>query len=109
MKKTVPFEFFGENQTIYFDVLRIAELEDRMKESIYEIMNKSGGMKLAVAGLTIGLRHHYPKITPAFVIEKMEEHFEHGGTLEELVLPVAKAISESGIFGKKDEAKEKNA
>ena len=99
MKKTVPFEFFGENQTIYFDVLRIAELEDMIKMPVYDVVRQSASIKLAIAGLVIGLKHHYPGITPAFVIGKMEEHFEHGGTLSELVMPIGKAIVDAGVFG----------
>lgn len=99
MKKTVPFEFFGENQTLFFDIPRILELEEMMKMPIYDVINRAPSVKLAVAGITIGLKHHYPGITPAFVIGKMEEHFEHGGTLSELVMPIGKAIVDAGVFG----------
>ena len=99
MKKTVPFEFFGENQTIFFDITRIYELEDMIKMPVYDAIHQAPSIKLAIAGIVIGLKHHYPGITPAFVIEKMEEHFERGGSLAELVLPIGKAIVDAGIFG----------
>jgi hypothetical protein len=98
MKKTVPFKLFGEDQEIYFDIIRLGELETLLKDSILSIVRKQdAGINFCIAGLTIGLRHH---ITPAEIIDKMEQYFDNGGNLDELAVPIIKAVLATGIFGK---------
>ena len=38
MKKTVPFEIFGANQYLMFDIMRIAELERVCGKSIQTLL-----------------------------------------------------------------------
>ena len=106
MKHTIPFEFFAKGQTIYFDILRLAELEKMLGDSILQIMRRAdAGVTFVLAGLTVGLQHEYPQNTRAAVLEKLEQYFETGGTLDEVATPIVRAIVASGIFGKVDEAR----
>ena len=111
MKKTIPFELFEENQTIYFDILRLAELEKALGDSIINVVRKQdAGINFCLAGLTVGLKHHYHKATPAVMAEKIENYLDEGGTLDELATPIVMAIVASGIFGRQDgEEERKNA
>jgi hypothetical protein len=109
MRKTIPFELFEPNQTIYFDILRLAELETALGTAINNIVRKQdAGINFCIAGLTVGLKHHYHKANPTFYIEKIEQYLESGGTLDDIATPIVRAIVASGIFGKQDEATEKN-
>jgi hypothetical protein len=108
MKKTVPFDFFEPGQTIYFDILRLAELEKVLGDSIINVVRRQdAGINFCIAGLMVGLKHHYSRSTPAFIAEKIEEYLDKGGNLDELALPIVRSILDTGIFGKV-EAERKN-
>ncbi len=103
MKKTVPFDCFGAGQTIYFDITRLGELEKVLGDSIINVVRRQdAGVNFCIAGLLIGLKHHYNRPTPALMAEKIEEFLDNGGTLDDLALPIVQAILASGIFGKAD-------
>lgn len=103
MKKTVPFDYFEQGQTIYFDMLRLAELEKILGDSIINVVRKNdAGANFCIAGLTVGLRHHYPKATPADMADKIDQCLDEGATLDDIALPIVRAVLESGIFGKSD-------
>lgn len=111
MIKSVPFELFAPNQYIYFDIARLAMLEKALGVPIPKIIaNSEAGITFCLQGLTVGLRHHYPKGSPQFFAEKLSTYFESGGSIEKVALPIVEAIVVSGIFGKvDDEEEEKNA
>lgn len=101
MKRTIPFEIFEENQTIYFDIIRLAELEKAVGMSIAEIVKKQeSGINFCLCGLLVGLKHHYHKATLAFYAEKIDEYLDKGGQLDDIAIPIIRAIVASGIFGK---------
>ncbi|HBR28589.1 MAG TPA: hypothetical protein DD789_04005 [Firmicutes bacterium] len=102
MKKTIPFEIFGANQSIYFDILRLAELEKALGCSINDIIQRQdAGVHFCLAALPIGMKQHYHKPTAAFFAEKIEEHLAtEGASLDDIAVPIVKAILASGIFGK---------
>ena len=109
MKKTVPFELFEPNQTIYFDILRLAELEKSLGDSIINVIRKAdAGVNFCIAGLTVGLKHHYPKATETVIVEKMEQYLDDGGNLDDIATPIVRAILASGIFGKREDEERKN-
>ena len=114
MKKTVPFNFFEEGQTIYFDIKRLAELEQVMGIPITSIAAlHSTSAKFCLAGLRVGLQHHFSSGTSDLFADKIDECFEKGTTLDQLVVPIIQAIYESGVFGKakndnKESVEEKN-
>ena len=106
MKKTIQFELFAPNQTIYFDILRLAELEKALGMPINAIVTKQEtGIGFCLTALRIGMKHHYRKGTDDFYAEKIEKHFEDDGTLEEILVPIIRAIMASGVFGKEAIAK----
>lgn len=104
MYKSVPFEFFEANQTIYFSISRLRELEKLMNTSVIklvkdiEIMDFS--FDLILSGLFVGLKHHYPRATAAFYEQKLYECFDKGFSPGDIAAPIVKAIFLSGIFGK---------
>jgi hypothetical protein len=103
MKKTVPFDLFGAGQTIYFDILRLAELEKVLGDSIINVVRRQdAGINFCIAGLLVGLKHHYNHPTAALIAGKIEEYLDQGGNLDELALPIVQAILATGIFGKAD-------
>lgn len=111
MKKTIPFELFEPNQTIYFDILRLAELENMLGKSIVSTFRSGeAGISFCIAGLIIGLKHHYHKATPAFYAEKIEAYLsEPDRRIDDIALPIISAITATGIFGRQDdEESEKN-
>jgi len=101
MKKTIPFEIIEKNQTIYFDILRLAELERILGRSITEIVRSGdAGINFCLAGMQAGLKHHYFQATPESYAEKLGEYFEKGGVLDDVAIPIIRAIMDTGIFGK---------
>lgn len=107
MKKTIPFDLFGKKQTIYFDILRLAQLEDALGDSIVNVVRRgNAGINFCLSGLIIGLRHENMKADRDFYTEKIDEYFERGGTLDELAVPIIRAILASGIFGQPQEESE---
>ena len=101
MKKTIPFDLFEQGQTIYFDILRLAEFEKAMGAPIQQIIQSgNAGINFCLAGLQVGLKHHNRHATPSFYAEKIGEHLDAGGTIDEIAMLIIRAIVASGLFGK---------
>lgn len=101
MKKTVPFETFGANQYLMFDILRLAELERVIGKSIDQLLNTQDvGIDFALKALPIAMKQHYNRETPEFFAAKIEEHLESGGTFNDISVPLVRALLVSGILGK---------
>jgi hypothetical protein len=101
MKKTIPFELFAPNQTIYFDILRLAEFEKVVGMPITDIVRKGdAGVSFCLAGLQVGMKHHYHKATADIYAEKIEKYLDDGGSIDDIAMPIIKAIMASGVFGK---------
>lgn len=107
MARTVLFEFFGEGQYLEFKIGGLRELEKVLGDMpISEIIVKLTSVSVLSAGLMVGLRHHYRNRPIGFFDDLIEKHLDNGGSLEDLWVPLGKAILVSGAFGKKiaDEA-----
>lgn len=101
MKRSVPFEFFGESQYLEFTIGSLREFERAMGNmSIAEIMQNTNSLTVLTTGLMVGLKHHYRNKPINFFDRKLEEFLDNGGNLNELFLPLSRAIMVSGIFGK---------
>ena len=101
MKRSVAFEYFGAGQYLEFTIGGLRELEKALGGmAIGEIIQNIGSLSVLSAGLMIGLRHHYRNRPLSFFDDKIEEHLDNGGKLEELFLPLAKALMVTGVFGK---------
>jgi hypothetical protein len=98
--KTVNYEHFGYGQDIYFNIGRLAMVENVGKCPIGEIISQNylNLNHLAVL-LSVGLSHHQ-KRTPAWYLDKIQELLDSGMQMEEISEPVYKALAASGIMGK---------
>lgn len=99
--KKVPIELFGPMQEIYFNIGRYAAIENLTKKSIGDII---GNDKLNVSDiamlLSVGLRHCSQQ-GPQWYLDKIQELLDAGVEIEEIRLPIIKAIAGSGIMGRK--------
>lgn len=106
MKKSIPFEVFGHNQFIYFDIKRLMRLEQLLGKSISNIVATHDiTINFIVNSLMVGLAQH-SKDNAAQWTDKVKEFFDAGGSIEDLGVPIIEAIIASGIFGKIEEEKE---
>ncbi len=100
MKKNIPFTLFGENQYIMFDILRLAELERALGMPINQVVQRQdAGVNFCLTALPIGMKQHY-RPDPKIYADKIEQYLEQGGAIDEIAIPIVKAIIASGIFGK---------
>lgn len=105
MKKTIPFDLFEKGQTIYFDILRLAEFENVMGAPIQQIIQSgNAGINFCLAGLRVGLKHHNRRADAAFYAEKIGGYLDDGGTIDDIAVPIIRAILASGLFGKTESA-----
>ena len=106
MKNCIPFEIFGENQFLKFDVMRLAELERTSGATITHIVTSGDvGVAFALAALPIGLRQHYPGGTPQLFAGKLQDYLEGGGDITSVLVPLIQAILASGVMGKTVQAR----
>ena len=100
MKKSVPFEVFGENQYLYFDIQRLMRLEQLLGKSISNVVAFHDiTLDFIVKSLMVGLSHHSRDNISQWTA-KIEKYFEDGGSIELLAEPIMRGIIVSGIFGK---------
>lgn len=98
--KTVNYEVFGYGQDIYFNIGRLAAVENLIKVPVGEIIASQYLNLNHLAGLiAVGLSHHQ-KRTPQWYLDKIQELLDKGMTIEEIHEPVVKALAASGIMGK---------
>lgn len=109
--KQEPFNLFGQNQTIYFDLTRLEMLEVALGKSIINVVqNQDFGINFCTQGLLIGMKHHYHKADKDFFRNKISEHLQSGGSLGNIIKPLLAAIVKTGILGPidEDESERKN-
>lgn len=96
MKKTVPFELFGEKQEISFSIKDIRTLERAIGKPVQLIFkNVVLGVDFCLASLPIVL-----KLSEDQVVEKIEKYLDEDGTIDKLSLPITLALAASGVIGK---------
>lgn len=103
MKRTVPFEIFGANQYLMFDIARLSVLEDAVGRPILDVVKRQDiGISFALKALPIAMAQHYHNATPADFAKKIEEYLDTDGrTFEkDIGVPLVKAILASGFLGK---------
>lgn len=105
MIRSIPFEFFAENQHMYFDIQRLAMLEKISGVTVGEMASgKNGagsGLNFVIAACIVGLSHHNFKATPEDYAGMIEKYIDDGGSFMELESEVGRAIVASGIYGKR--------
>lgn len=97
--KRIPCDLFNEGEHIYFNIMRLGELESALKIKIQDLVSNNIGILDLIHCYAIGLAHEKRR-TPQWYSQKMQELVEKGYTFEQLAEPVIKAIIGSGIVGK---------
>ena len=95
--KQVPFNVFGENEYLYYDIGRLIQVENQTGKSATDIIIKQDlNLGFITVLLSVGLRHHGLK-SPQWYADKFSR-FEI--TLDDVAVPIAKALIGTGIMGK---------
>ena len=102
--KVLSCNYFGNNETIYFNVKRLAMLETEIGKPIMSMMS-TGNLSLfdMIQVYTIGMQHiDNGRRTQDFYEEKIQELIdseEH--ELTDFIQMAVKVLLASGVFGKK--------
>ncbi|SEJ60295.1 hypothetical protein SAMN05660742_111128 [Propionispira arboris] len=108
MKKTVQIKIDGKEKTIYFDIRRLAKLEQDIGTSILGVFRggvvQKANINFTVAGLRNGLTENI-SVDEAF--DTIEACCNAGSDIDEINSKLIEAILETGLFTPKKE--EKNA
>lgn len=100
MKKTVPFEIFGANQYLMFDLIRLAALERVLGKSIPNVIASGDiGVDVVLKSLPIAMQQHYFNKPVEFWADLVEKYIDEGGSLDEIAVPIVRAIMVSGVLG----------
>lgn len=102
--KVLSCNYFGNNETIYFNVKRLAELETAIGKPILGVVD-SGTLALSdmIQIYTIGMQHIDNGMRTAdFYAEKIQELIDSETyMIQEIMMTAVKVLFASGIFGKK--------
>lgn len=99
--KQVPFNVFGENEYLYYDIGRLIQVENQTGKSATDIIIKQDlNLCFITVLLSVGLRHHGLK-SPQWYADKLSDKFSRFEiTLDDVAVPIAKALIGTGIMGK---------
>lgn len=100
MKKEIEFKHFGEENTIYFNIKRLSEVEAKSKKSITGLINTEMSIELILVMLQVGLQHVYGLKSQDFYSNKIEEFIEKDGNITEIWSDILRALLVTGILGK---------
>ena len=100
--KKVKFNHFGQEQEIYFNIARLAEVEKLTGHSIgYVIKNQDLDINSLAAWLMVGLRHDGgTRKNQQYYLDELQRAIENGVDINDIQQTVIKAIAGSGILGK---------
>jgi len=102
--KVLSCNYFGTNETIYFNVKRLAELETAVNKPIMGML-ATGNLSLfdMIQVYTIGMQHiNNGRRTQDFYEEKIQELIDSDEyELNDFVETAVKVLIASGVFGKK--------
>lgn len=102
--KVLSCNFFGNNETIYFNVKRLAELETAINKPIMSMMS-TGNLSLfdMIQVYTIGMQHiDNGRRTQGFYEENIQELIDSEEyELTDFIQTAVKVLLASGVFGKK--------
>lgn len=98
MKRTIPFDLFGEKQELCFTIAGLAELERALGKSIQQIVqSQNAGFDFCLNALPICLK----RINPHLYVKRIEEYLsEEDRTIDDIAVPIIHAIAVSGALGK---------
>ena len=102
--KVLSCNYFGNNETIYFNVKRLAMLETEIGKPIMSMMS-TGNLSLfdMIQVYTIGMQHiDNGRRTQGFYEEKIQELIDSEEyELTDFIQTAVKVLLASGVFGKK--------
>lgn len=99
MKRTIPFDLFGEKQELCFTIGTLIELERTVGKSLQQIVNsQNAGFDFCVTTLPICLK----RISQDLYVKKIENYLlgADGRSLDDIAIPIIHAIVASGALGK---------
>lgn len=78
----------------------VADAEDEMGISVGRAFNEGVRLRQVAALVRAGIRYQERKLLTAQVLDRIEDHLEHGGKLEKDILwPVMISLAEAGFLG----------
>lgn len=102
--KVLSCNYFGNNETIYFNVKRLAELETAINKPIMSMMS-TGNLSLfdMIQVYTIGMQHiDNGRRTQGFYEENIQELIDSEEyEVTDFIQTAVKVLLASGVFGKK--------
>lgn len=100
--KKINCDLFAMGETIYFNIGRIAELEQLWGESIFKaVQNGTMTFNQLITALVVGMKHHGKKRDYIYYQDKLQELFDEGTVqYADLVQLIVQALIGSGVFGK---------
>ena len=98
--KQIKCELFGKGERLFFNIQRLAEFESAVGKPIYNAIQQLS-LSDIITAYEIGLRQ-YGRRSTQFYADKLQELFDSGECeLQYIMMPIMKAITCSGILGKK--------
>ena len=100
--KKITCNLFSPGETIFFNIGRIAELEQLWGEPIFKAV-QSGTMTFnqLITAFVVGMKQHGKKRDYIFYQDQLQALFDEGSVqYSDLVQLVVQALIGSGVFGK---------
>ena len=100
--KKITCNLFSPGETIFFNIGRIAELEQLWGEPIFKAV-QSGTMTFhqLITAFVVGMKQHGKKRDYIFYQDQLQTLFDEGAVqYSDLVQLVVQALIGSGVFGK---------
>lgn len=100
--KKITCNLFSPGETIFFNIGRIAELEQLWGEPIFKAV-QSGTMTFnqLITAFVVGMKQHGKKRDYIFYRDQLQTLFDEGSVqYSDLVQLVVQALIGSGVFGK---------
>lgn len=100
--KKITCDLFSPGETIFFNIGRIAELEQLWGEPIFKAV-QSGTMTFnqLITAFVVGMKQHGKKRDYIFYQDQLQTLFDEGSVqYSDLVQLVVQALIGSGVFGK---------
>lgn len=100
MTKKISCDYFGEGETLYFNIMRLAEFEKSIGRPLQRLFIEGFFLDDLFVAYEIALRHEGRR-KPQFYVDKIQELVEKKGlSISELTTPIQKALIASGVAGK---------
>ena len=100
MGKKIPCDWFGEGESLYFNIMRLAEFEKTVGRPLQRLLIEGFYLDDLFVAYEIALRHE-KKRSQQFYIDKIQHLVEDKGlTIADLTFPIQKALAASGVAGK---------